>query len=68
MFSFRHDIIFFISILLFPLCIYGLDSNDLFDDSSAESCQEIEVRQIKPSGKKEMTLGEYANFLFTRNS
>ena len=58
MFSFRHDIIFFISILLFPLCIHGQDSNDLFDDSSAESCQEIEVRQIKPSGKKTKITGQ----------
>lgn len=48
---FRHKKINFISILLFSLCIYGQDSNDLFDDSSAESIQEIKVRQIRPSGK-----------------
>ena len=48
---FRHKKIIFISILLFSLCIYGQDSNDLFDDSSAESIQEIKVRQIRPSGK-----------------
>ncbi len=51
MFSFRHKKIFYISTLLFSLCIYGQSSSALFDDSSVESSQEIKVRQIKPSGK-----------------